>query len=633
MRSDKRILGVVDEYCQDPDPQVRRNAAVALGVLDSDESIKRLVEIAVGDHDATVREKASEVIKSSPEKAAAAEQKLQDLLGDDLTFVEVYNLLGQVRRTLGINPLFGFSWRKRMRLAYRERLKLRAGRRRVRWWPIGTGVLGGLIGAVATIIHLSFAQDLDLSTGVTLALIFIGPILGGILAFATAQMIEPATRCMDRLMSLILDHVLIVVSGGVISVVIGGLVAVFQIEPTRRLVIWTVAAVTIVAAIVRLGTILAFGAYPRSSIRLMAAVVSGATMGIAGAGIIWFVSAPTVHDGSSGDINTIALFLLPVAWGLGLTFATIDRKMPPLFPRFGEWFGAAMGVLLLLLAVIVNLNPVERFFSINGKDVIEVAKRGTNPAERKAADKNPQYTEQARLPATFSFNLPERQDFIALVVDGVSPDSSYQVDGSSASASDQQYLDLVLDLYRGQEVIAQQDDPPFIHQELDAGLYRLLISRYGEHTWDPTSGYQCEITTLFPALVQRISPTLFDKRVTDKRIQGSYSMSVWFDPDTTDAIVAEVIRRYTGIYQYLEWVTMAGTIRVGSMVRCSRPIDTDMGPVWIPDMDEYSASSMTVVEIYSSPDFRGEVYFRAQENPYIWDTRWITAVEGVESTD
>jgi len=50
MRSDKRILGVVDEYCQDPDPQVRRNAAVALGVLDSDESIKRLVEIAVGDH-------------------------------------------------------------------------------------------------------------------------------------------------------------------------------------------------------------------------------------------------------------------------------------------------------------------------------------------------------------------------------------------------------------------------------------------------------------------------------------------------------------------------------------------------------------------------------------------------------
>jgi len=110
-------------------------------------------------------------------------------------------------------------------------------------------------------------------------------------------------------------------------------------------------------------------------------------------------------------------------------------------------------------------------------------------------------------------------------------------------------------------------------------------------------------------------------------------MSVWFDPDTTDAIVAEVIRRYTGIYQYLEWVTMAGTIRVGSMVRCSRPIDTDMGPVWIPDMDEYSASSMTVVEIYSSPDFRGEVYFRAQENPYIWDTRWITAVEGVESTD
>jgi hypothetical protein len=70
-------------------------------------------------------------------------------------------------------------------------------------------------------------------------------------------------------------------------------------------------------------------------------------------------------------------------------------------------------------------------------------------------------------------------------------------------------------------------------------------------------------------------------------------------------------------------VTPAGqAITGGSVVVLKAPKDRSQGPSWVDSMDEYEGKPMTVLAVKTP---KGDM-FRVRENSYFWDTRWVSEV-------
>ncbi|MEE8524675.1 MAG: HEAT repeat domain-containing protein, partial [Thermoanaerobaculia bacterium] len=375
------VLEIVGDHLGSPEAQVRRNVATALATIGSPESIRRLVDLAVLDPDASVRSRAvDELLELDAEAGQAAAERAGELLferpepgsGDgreaesamEITIQGRANDLLAAFRCQGIAvalpPLpfidrFALSWKIRRHLMRRPAPPL--------WRPLLLAFVGALLGAGVNAWWFWTASP-ELGRHVFLALCLPAAVLSSLLTTAVSRTSVPADHYCDRRMGILVETVgvlwrpvgklwqslavplimAIIITAGMVPLKIGfdGLGA--------RLVdylTWILLGMLILALIQM--TMRAIAAAP-SRLGLVGSTVTGGIAGavfgaLAMAGAIW---GWTSHAGVAIVVSEGLFFLLPLATGF-----VCERLLSPMVParrrlsRVEAWTPVALAIVVL----------------------------------------------------------------------------------------------------------------------------------------------------------------------------------------------------------------------------------------------------------------------------------------------
>jgi hypothetical protein len=335
----------MEEFLRSGAPQIRRNALTALAVVGEDESTRLIARAAIEDEDPGVRRRAREESLSVGWKSLSVVREvfLEALASTEFQKQQrAYAMLGRLKSN-GIRiPPRHLPWGSRMRLAGSMSSYLYPVRNlsfRLRSWQ--PGLLGTMIGLVPFIVFMvvylarhgesksSFAAALGLSS---LAVLMVGAVSA---VFAT-QFTTPISLQLRPFAATLVELL-----ATLVSITVGGLVfvmlLVFLMDIARfdiggfRVVATFVPLVATLAAVVRLGTILAtrgrfnFIKGPRTSTWLVE-LGAGAVAGFLFATPIYLL---LLRDASPYDwdlFKGLWLASLAVAFGLAISFAKIDSE-------------------------------------------------------------------------------------------------------------------------------------------------------------------------------------------------------------------------------------------------------------------------------------------------------------------
>lgn len=338
---------VMEEFLRSEATQVRKNALTALSLVDDPDSAGLIVITALEDDDPGVRRRAEEESLALDENLLnSARDVIVNALtsGDAQKQQRAYALLGRLRSNGITLSTPGMPWGIRMRMAGAMSSFLYPVRSlsfRLRSWQ--PGLLGSLVGVIPLMLYMvAIRSDTKGRTAITMGLAALAVLLvGTVVSVLATQFSTPINLQLRRFAATIVE----VLATFFISLF--GLLIVFIVFSLLfsgdgrfygefGLVLLVVPLLALFAAIVRLGTILAFGRltfiqWPRSKTRnwLIQIGVGTAVGMLAVATPIYLIFKTDAYEGDLQGYRAWWLAAFAVGMGLASSFAKVDREAPP----------------------------------------------------------------------------------------------------------------------------------------------------------------------------------------------------------------------------------------------------------------------------------------------------------------
>ncbi|MCM8611420.1 hypothetical protein [Accumulibacter sp.] len=329
---------IIDEFLQaaDSSAQARRNAAVALATIADDTALQRLLRLAIGDADGSVRATAeAELATLCRQSPANLGRAMAATLAGSEQAPAAYALLGRLQaQGASLPPLpAALPWLQLALSLFRQ------ARGAAGWWSRSVramvpGLFTALLGVLAALAYMQWLAEISLRSEhdvvgpLVASLLFIA---GPLIAFGTWR--TTPYRLHPRRGSGALAEIawagLHTAAPGVVCV------AAILLEDSRGALAdpedWVIAGMLlllppIVAAAIRAGTVVADGAL--GSCRRL---VGGSFASIVGAaaGLVCVTLATSLFHGISSSVcSQVWIWWLPICFGLAGAYAWIDARVP-----------------------------------------------------------------------------------------------------------------------------------------------------------------------------------------------------------------------------------------------------------------------------------------------------------------
>src|SRR5262245_42961661 len=201
-------LAVVNEFLRSSDAQLRSNAITALAVIDSDESIAMLVQVAQSDTSASVRQHAEdELIGLTGDSAARAIKVLYAALDDARQQMPTYTLLGRLRsRGFSVTmPTWGMLRRLRLVWAMCSYLYYPTSTWAFRLRTLVPALLGGILGAFLFGWFLAMTLALQPNSDAFLGILLWGVLVPPVFGVAVSQRSSSINLHVDRIAAFLVE--------------------------------------------------------------------------------------------------------------------------------------------------------------------------------------------------------------------------------------------------------------------------------------------------------------------------------------------------------------------------------------------------------------------------------------------
>lgn len=414
---------IVEEFLRSHEPQARRNALSALALMEDEKSVGRLCAVALGDEDEGVRRRAADEIVSLPDGPLSyAIGVLRDGLQDEAQSQRAYAVLGRLQSLGKRSPgRLELSLLARLRRAWAMNIYLEPTRNypyRVRAWQ------PALIGATFFAVLLSpfFGIQAEWAQADYIGYPFLMILLSVLTCIFATQRATPINLYLDRKAAFLVETAAVFIFSLLISALLFlvALLDFFSGEDTQWFSL--IFGVPVVAAATRAATLFSFGVVRGRRTNLAFQVcVAFATVFLLLAAFNFFIwqinprvmTPPVVYQGryepddavpeAVRAVNTRILygevvsqyravqsmwvFLLPLAGAAAFVFASVDKKSPPVGPvagRAGVAFSvAAVGLSAALLGATLAVGR-GRTGAVNLNSTFEGLKRlAASGAEKK----------------------------------------------------------------------------------------------------------------------------------------------------------------------------------------------------------------------------------------------------------
>jgi len=341
---------IIEEFLRAGTPQIRKNSLTALAILDDDESARLIANTAIHDEDLSVRERAAI-------ETVSIGEKLPETIVGILTEVfqqkdqpkqqqRAYAILGRLRSKGVKIPRTHLPWGSRMWLAgsmFFYTYPVRNWSFCFRSWK--PGLLGTLVGMIPFLTYLVFSnKPITLETSGLIVLAGMGILtLGTLITIFSTQFTTPINFQLRRSAALVVELLVSflcpIVCSLLILIVLGLIPLLWDLSYrfVSSGVPLAIPMVALLAALVRLGTLLAFGRFslvkkPKVKTWNWFVQVTGGTL--AGGSILAISAALLIADAESHQENVTYwigfLASLAVTVGLACAFARIDSEAPPI---------------------------------------------------------------------------------------------------------------------------------------------------------------------------------------------------------------------------------------------------------------------------------------------------------------
>jgi hypothetical protein len=341
-------LDLIQEALRHSDPQVRSNAATALGVLATPESIRELLILALEDSDAGVRTRAEQEIARLAAHHQVVIVEQLEMLFDGKGSREAYALAGRLAATRSSQfaPPRG-GWLRRLRLALSHYFLLWGGATAFeRFSLIWRSLWGATNGFLAFTLFLIIATRRVPATRDVLPLYFLTLLLASVLTFAAAMRSTPIWLYPDRAAASLLETIAALVAGGFVGV--AATAAMAAAASGSGGTPWVLLLMASAGAVVgtRIGTLAAGGTSRTEWIEARAREFAGAAFGIL---VVTAVIALVSQD--YAGTGTILVEFAAATVGLSTAYAAADlRRSPPVaVTRF-----ARIATMLVVIALSVS---------------------------------------------------------------------------------------------------------------------------------------------------------------------------------------------------------------------------------------------------------------------------------------
>ena len=361
------------------EPQVRRNAATALGVLGTPQAAATLASTAVKDEEASVREHAAaEVLRLQPDDRAAAVSTLRSMLTRSDHGARAYELLGRLRSWSGRAIPLDIPLVDQLRLESRlNHALVPTSWLRPRYGTVAAALLG--TGSAFALVALLVAWRMDVSvTSPPLVSWLLYSLLTAALLGATSTLrTTPIGLHPSRMAALLVETGWVVLVTAPVALLLGS----FGLGGG---IVQTILLLPLFAAAVRVGSVLgAAGRFRGLTGRQTWATATGGSAGLL------FLAAATVLQAlptTGGMLMPLVLMpliltLVPVAFGLAYAYARVDRTDAPPDRGGGRAARTAAAIITLLAAAVVAVFLVAR------KPPEPVARESFSALSRRIADR------------------------------------------------------------------------------------------------------------------------------------------------------------------------------------------------------------------------------------------------------
>jgi hypothetical protein len=346
---------IAKEYVQPGEAaQVRKNALTAMALLDDPDSRKVLTDVALGDADPGVRERAEAEIASLP--PASAKEALGPVL-EDLKAPgrqqNAYALLGRLRnRGMAFEfPSLPAAVRVRLAKSLRDYLYPKRDLR-FRFRSVKGASAGTFLAWMATMVLCAGPLDIHMDLWSTVGYLFVGWILAACIAIPATCYTSPVRLYADTKGGALLD-MLVAALVSLAAAAVCVLIAVSTDEKKvpgvpRQSLLLLLAPLT--AAAVRAGTLSAFGIAGTARPNRLMQIAVGGSCGVAVFDLVLMVS------GEAGDPFLAGAWMVTIlmSYGLAGAFAWIDSRSAalPVSPRYAQVAGLGLTLIAVSFALI-----------------------------------------------------------------------------------------------------------------------------------------------------------------------------------------------------------------------------------------------------------------------------------------
>jgi hypothetical protein len=493
---------LIGEFLRSPDLQHRKNAASALAVTATPESLAALTRLAVHDPARAVRRRAEDEIRALPPAASAtAADCLRTALNDPQQEKATVGTLGRLRAKgwHGLSP--AGSMRRRIRLAARSRFdrasELDVASRFRALVPVLFGTFVAVF-ALACLVSISVRPPEPFEV---VALLFFDGFTGAIIALTVSQSRHPVRLQFDRLAAMAVEAVVAAGAGVMAGVVVFLIAAVATSGPGSQPTAWDLLIVVIstvtLASGVRLGTLWAVGAFRGRRRNRYGQIVAGACFGVL---IVTLELAP-----NETPVKSYAWALLVcTAFALATAFAALEGDAGTHWSTIGRLsrpfvlvaVSAVFVPLVLLLGQAFGSGAMGRLFTPANEA------RGVPPGTGLERTSIPAESTRGPFDRSFPVNSDHMQvDFVLATRRTVEAEIPEEVKlGRYRLGADHSvYLRRIEPLGA---LLNRNDDPPTIKSTLDAGTYRIEVRRY------LLMGLTLRPADILPSLITRLESSL-----------------------------------------------------------------------------------------------------------------------------
>jgi hypothetical protein len=303
------------------EPQVRRNAITALGVLGTPDAARTIASTAVEDDDPAVRaHAATEVLRLQPGDRSFAVDTLYVLLRNPACGTRSYELLGRLRSTEGTSVHLGLSLLESLRL---ESHLNKALLPRTWWKPRSRAIAATLLGTAAAFVPVALLVTRRLDAAVfsqaTLSWMIYSGILAILLGAASTLRTTPTGLHPSRVAGLLVEI------GWVFLLTLGLAVLLLWIGTLEGRLALSFLALPPFAAAVRAGSIIGGSGRFRGQMgRTAWAIITGGSVGV----LVCAAATVLVELllGAGAEMLSLFVPLVPVSFGLAYGFARVDKK-------------------------------------------------------------------------------------------------------------------------------------------------------------------------------------------------------------------------------------------------------------------------------------------------------------------